>query len=77
MPKKDMDNMENNHINDAIEFSKNLKEQSNSNIVKMLDNLSNHFNITKNVVINLTYELDQIEELYNTILKEYNKRQNG
>jgi uncharacterized protein YdaL len=72
-----MDNMENNHINDAIEFSKNLKEQSNSNIVKMLDNLSNHFNITKNVVINLTYELDQIEELYNTILKEYNKRQNG
>lgn len=77
MPKKDMDNMENNHINDAIEFSKNLNEKSNSDITKMLDNLSNHFNITKNIVINLTYELDQIEELYNIMLKEYNKRQNG
>jgi len=72
-----MDNMENNHINDAIEFSKNLNEKSNSDITKMLDNLSNHFNITKNIVINLTYELDQIEELYNIMLKEYNKRQNG
>jgi len=72
-----MDNMENNHINDAIEFSKKLNEKSNSDLTGMLDNLSNHFNITKNIVINLTYELDQIEELYNKILKEYNKRQNG
>lgn len=77
MLKKDMDNMENNHINDAIEFSKKLNEKSNSDLTGMLDNLSNHFNITKNIVINLTYELDQIEELYNKILKEYNKRQNG
>lgn len=75
MPKKDMDKME--KIENIIEFSKDLKNKSNAEIIQTLDTLNEEFNFTKNVVINLTHNLDKIEELYTIILKEYNKRQNG
>lgn len=75
MPKKDMDNME--KIENIIEFSKDLKNKSNAEIIQTLDTLNEEFNFTKNVVINLTHNLDKIEELYTIILKEYNTRQNG
>lgn len=75
MLKKDMGNM--NKIENIIEFSKDLKNKTNAQIVETLDTLNEEFNFTKNIVINLTYDLDKIEELYTIILKEYNKRQNG
>lgn len=75
MLKKDMGNM--NEIENIIEFSKDLKNKTNAQIVETLDTLNEEFNFTKNIVINLTYDLDKIEELYTIILKEYNKRQNG
>jgi hypothetical protein len=75
LPKKDMDNME--KIENIIEFSKDLKNKSNAEIIQTLDTLNEEFNFTKNVVINLTHNLDKIEELYTIILKEYNTRQNG
>ncbi len=75
MPKKDMDKME--KIENIIEFSKDLKNKSNAEIIQTLDTLNEEFNFTKNVVINLTHNLDKIEELYTIILKEYNTRQNG
>jgi len=75
LPKKDMDNME--KIENIIEFSKDLKNKSNAEIIQTLDTLNEEFNFTKNVVINLTHNLDKIEELYRIILKEYNTRQNG
>ena len=75
MPKKDMDNME--KIENIIEFSKDLKNKTNAEIIQTLDTLNEEFNFTKNVVINLTHNLDKIEELYTIILKEYNTRQNG
>lgn len=64
-------------IENIIEFSKDLKNKTNAQITETLDTLSEEFNFTKNIVINLTYDLDKIEELYTMILKEYNKRQNG
>ncbi len=75
MPKKDMDNMD--KIENIIEFSKDLKNKTNAQIIESLDTLNEEFNVTKNVVINLTHNLDKIEELYTIILKEYNTRQNG
>ena len=75
MPKKDMDNMD--KIENIIEFSKDLKNKTNAEIIQTLDTLNEEFNFTKNVVINLTHNLDKIEELYTIILKEYNTRQNG
>jgi hypothetical protein len=70
-----MDNME--KIENIIEFSKDLKNKTNAEIIQTLDTLNEEFNFTKNVVINLTHNLDKIEELYTIILKEYNTRQNG
>ena len=77
MPKKDMDNMENNKFEEVINFVKNIKEKSNLEITQTLDKLSEDFNYTKVIIIDLTHDLDKIEELYKTILNEYNRRQNG
>jgi hypothetical protein len=41
-----------------------------------LDSLTEEFNETKNIVINLTYKLDEIEGAYSKILEEYNSRNN-
>jgi len=72
-----MDNMENNKFEEVINFVKNIKEKSNLEITQTLDKLSEDFNYTKVIIIDLTHDLDKIEELYKTILNEYNKRQNG
>ena len=66
-----------NKIENIIELSKDLKNKTNAQIIESLDTLNEEFNITKNVVINSTHNLDKIEELYTIILKEYNTRQNG
>ena len=52
----------------------NLSNSPNSVIMNNLDLLSNEFEKTKNEIIQLTYHLDKIEELYNKTLKEYESR---
>jgi len=52
----------------------NLSNSPNSVIVNNLELLSNEFEKTKNEIIQLTYHLDKIEELYNKTLKEYESR---
>jgi hypothetical protein len=42
-----------------------------------MDFLNDDFQETKEMIINLTYHLDNIEELYNRILKEHESRVNG
>jgi len=69
--------MEQNKFEDVINFVKNIKEKSNVEITQTLDKLSEDFNYTKVIIIDLTHDLDKIEELYRTILNEYNKRENG
>ena len=62
------------------EFENIFKEQTesknlpNSRLVEMLDVLSNEFETTKQNLINLSFYLDSVEELYNKILKEYQNR---
>jgi len=60
-------------INNVI---KNLNESSNKEILYSLEYLSEDFEQTKNTIIKLTYHLDSTEQLYNKILKEYEKRTN-
>ena len=61
-------------VNNVI---KNLNESTNKEILHSLEYLSNDFEQTKNTVINLTKHLDNVEIVYNKILKEYQKRTNG
>lgn len=53
---------------------KNLSDMPNSVLIKYMDILSNEFETTKLNIISMTHELDLIEDLYNKILKEYQKR---
>jgi hypothetical protein len=52
-------------------------EYSNKEILYSLEYLSEDFEQTKNTIVKLTYHLDSTEQLYNKILKEYEKRTNG
>ena len=55
---------------------KNLNESTNKEILYSLEYLSEDFDQTKNTIVKLTYHLDSTEQLYNKILKEYEKRTN-
>jgi len=59
---------------DITEKIKKLNELPNSDLVNMLDILSQEFEITKERIINTTYYLDNIEMMYNNTLKEYQNR---
>lgn len=59
------------------EITKNqteLKDLPNAKLVEMLDFLSQEFDDTKDHLINMTYYLDNIELMYNNILKEHESR---
>lgn len=51
-----------------------LKNLPNSDLIKSMDLLTTDFEATKQNIISLTYYLDTVEELYNSILKEYQSR---
>jgi hypothetical protein len=55
---------------------KNLNESTHQEILYSLEYLSEDFDQTKNTIVKLTYHLDSTEQLYNKILKEYEKRTN-
>jgi hypothetical protein len=42
-----------------------------------MDFLNEDFEETKNLIVELTKHLDNIESLYDIVLKEYNSRNNG
>ena len=54
-----------------------LEASSNKEVSSALDFLKNDFEETKSMIIDLTNHLDNIEALYNQVLLEYNKRNNG
>ena len=54
-----------------------LENSSNKEVSEALDFLKNDFEETKNMLIDLSNHLDNIENLYNSVLVEYNKRNNG
>ena len=54
-----------------------IKNVPNSKLIDDMDKLTTDFELTKNNIINLTVYLDNVEELYNKILDEYQSRTNG
>ena len=52
----------------------NLKNLTNTTLVKYMDLLSSDFEVTRENIIKETIYLDKLEELYNNILKVYQDR---
>lgn len=66
-------------IKDEEVFStlKDYKNKSNKNLTEVMDFLQNDFKKTKDLIIKLTYHLDETENSYNKVFEEYKKRVNG
>jgi hypothetical protein len=56
------------------EIVKDRNNKSNNEILSSLDFLSEKHDETKKLIIDLTYDLDNIESDYNKLLEEYKKR---
>lgn len=68
------DNMNKEEFENIIELQKELKDQPNSKLIEVMEKLTTEFDLTKESIINSTIYLDRVEELYNSILKEYESR---
>jgi len=55
---------------------KNIKNIPNSKLIEYMDIITEDFETTKSNLINMSYYLDKLEELYNSMLKEYQSRNN-
>ena len=66
--------MDNQKIEKIKEVIKDFKNHSNDDLKFAMDSLSEEFERTKKNVIDLTYHLDNVQNAYNSILKEYKKR---
>lgn len=56
---------------------RDIDSSSNKDLSEAMDFLTDDFNETKSMIIDLTSHLDNIEGLYNKILTEYENRVNG
>ena len=61
-------------LQQIMDSQKELKNIPNNTLVSHMDLLTSDFEETKEKIINLTYYLDKVEELYNNILTEYQSR---
>jgi hypothetical protein len=66
--------MKKEELENIINQQSNLKDLPNSDLVSFMDLITEDFEITKENIVNLTYYLDKLEELYNLTLKEYQSR---
>jgi len=57
-----------------IEVAKDVKNVPNNRLEQTMDQLAEEFESTKQNILGLSLYLDKVEELYNTILKEYQNR---
>jgi hypothetical protein len=60
----------------VLRIANNLNESTNKELQFCLNYLSNEFDQTKESIIKLTKNLDNIEITYNKVLKEYQIRNN-
>jgi len=67
-------NMEKEKLDKIIAEQKNLKDLPNQKLIEFMDLLSTEFDETKKILINQTIYLDNLEILYNNVLKEYQNR---
>jgi hypothetical protein len=54
-----------------------IDTRPNSDLTKVMDFLQKDFDETKNVIIELTKHLDNIERMYDLVHNEFKKRTNG
>lgn len=52
------------------------KDRPNKDLKLAMDFIKEDFDITKENVIKLTHHLDKLEQTYNVLLKEYERRNN-
>ena len=57
-----------------MEVAKDAVNVPNNRLEQTMDKLAEEFENTKQNILGLTVYLDKVEELYNTILKEYQNR---
>lgn len=72
-----LNNMTNEQYQNIINEQKNLKDLPNSDLVKQMDLLSEEHERVRKVIIDTTLYLDNLEEIYNNILKVYQQRTNA
>lgn len=59
---------------EVLEIVKDYKNKSNKDLIKAMDLIVQDFEFCKNRIVELTTQLDKLENTYNTILKEYDRR---
>jgi hypothetical protein len=64
-------------FDEANEIISDIKNRGNGDLTKVMDFLNEDFEETKNLIVELSKHLDNIETLYDSVLKEYNSRNNG
>ena len=60
--------------NKIIEIAKDVENKSNKDLFAALDILTEEFDKTKTLILDLTRHLDAVEDLYNNVNKEVQKR---
>jgi hypothetical protein len=61
----------------VLDILKDYKNKSNKNLTDVMDFLQDDFAKTKDLIIKLTYHLDETEKSYNKVYEEFKKRING
>ena len=61
-------------IDKVKEIVADIKSKPNKDLTNVMDFLSQDFDETKKLIIELTYHIDNIENLHNIVLKEYQSR---
>jgi hypothetical protein len=69
-----MINSEKIDIDKVKDIVADIKSKPNKDLTKVMDFLLEDFDETKKLIVDLTYHLDNIENLYNKVLKEYQSR---
>jgi hypothetical protein len=60
--------------NKIIEVAENVENKSNKDLFVVLEELNNEFEKTKTLIIDLTRHLESVEDLYNKVNREIEKR---
>jgi hypothetical protein len=62
---------------EVLDILKDYKNKSNKNLTEVMDFLQDDFTKTKDLILKLTYHLDETEKSYNKVYEEFKKRING
>ena len=59
---------------ELLDVINNYKNKSNKQLELALDKMNKDFETTKQTIVKLTHQMDDIEKAYNNIFEEYKKR---